>query len=85
LVWIRNEAISNKAHVILKPKLDDRHGPLHAMTQPASYLLADKATQRRHSANKRVPRRDPQAIAHQGDRNLEQLSSPGLILEEVLE
>jgi hypothetical protein len=44
--------------------------------------------------NKRVPRRvllgigiglDPQAVAHRGDRTLEQLSSPGLSLEEVLE
>jgi hypothetical protein len=64
------------------------------MMQPASYLLTDKATQRRHSVNKRVPRRvllgigiglDPQAITHRGDRTLEQLSPPGLGLEEVLE
>jgi hypothetical protein len=44
--------------------------------------------------NKRVPRcvllgisigLDPQAIAHRGDRTLEQLSPPGLGLKEVLE
>jgi hypothetical protein len=62
--------------------------------QPASYLLTDKATQRRHPANKRVPRcillgigigLDPQAVTHRGDSTLEQLSPPGLGLEEVLE
>jgi hypothetical protein len=77
---IHNEAISDEAHVILKPRPDDCHGPLHAMMQPALYLFADEATQRRHPANKRVPRRvllgigvrlDPQAIAHRGDRTLE--------------
>jgi hypothetical protein len=44
--------------------------------------------------NKRVPRRillsinvelDPQAVAHRGNRTLEQLSPPCLGLEEVLE
>jgi hypothetical protein len=64
------------------------------MVQPASYLLTDEATQRRHSTNKRVPWRillgigiglDPQAIAHRGDCTLEQLSPPSLSLEEVLE
>jgi hypothetical protein len=28
----------------LKPRPNDRHGPLHAMMQPASYLLTDEAT-----------------------------------------
>jgi hypothetical protein len=64
------------------------------MMQSTSYLLTDKVTQRCHLANKRVPRRvllsigfglDPQAITHRGDRTLEQLSPPGLGLEEVLE
>jgi hypothetical protein len=64
------------------------------MMQPASYLLADEATQRRHPANERVPWRillgigiglNPLAIAHRGDHTLEQLSPPGLGLEEVLE
>jgi hypothetical protein len=64
------------------------------MMQPASYLLADEATQRRHPANKRIPWRillgigiglDTQAVAHRGNRTLEQLSPPGLGLEEVLE
>jgi hypothetical protein len=64
------------------------------MMQPASYLLVDEATQHRHPTNKRVPWRillgisiglDPQAVAHRGDRTLEQLSPPGLGLEEVLE
>jgi hypothetical protein len=62
--------------------------------QPVSYLLADEATQRRYPANKRVPWRvlhsigiglDPQAVTHRGDSTLEQLSPPGLSLEEVLE
>jgi hypothetical protein len=53
--------------------MDDRHGPLHAMVQPTSDLLVDKATQRRHLAYERVPwlillsigiGLDPQAIAH---------------------
>jgi hypothetical protein len=30
-VWIRDEVIRNEAHAILKPRPDDRHGPLHAM------------------------------------------------------
>jgi hypothetical protein len=64
------------------------------VTQRASYLLTDEATQRRHPVNKRVPRRvllgigirlDPQAIAHRGDRTLEQSNPPGLGFEEVLE
>jgi hypothetical protein len=64
------------------------------MMQPASNLLADEATQRRHPANKRVPwrillcigiRLDPQTVAHRGNHTLEQLSPPGLSLEEVLE
>jgi hypothetical protein len=63
------------------------------MMQPASYLLMDEGAQRRHLANKRVPWRillgisiglDPQAIAHRGDRTLEQLSLPDLGLEEIL-
>jgi hypothetical protein len=64
--------------------------------QPASYPLADEATQRHHPTDKGVPqcillgisigiRLDPQAITHRGDSALEQLSSPGLGLEEVLE
>jgi hypothetical protein len=93
-VRICDEAISNEAHVILKPRPNNRHGPLYAMMQPASYLLADKTTQRRHPTNKRVPQRillgidvrlDPQAIAHRGDHTLEQLSPLGLGLEEVLQ
>jgi hypothetical protein len=72
-VWIRDETISDEAHVILKPRPNDRHGPLHAVMQPASYLLTDEVTQRRHLADKRVPQRvllgigiglDPQAITH---------------------
>jgi hypothetical protein len=64
------------------------------MMQSTSYLLTDKVTQRCHPANKRVPWRillgirvelNPQAIAHRGDRTLEQLSPPGLGLKEVLE
>jgi hypothetical protein len=64
------------------------------MMQPASNLLADEATQRHHLVNKHVPWRillgigiglDPQAIAHRGNCTLEQLSPPGLSLEEVLE
>jgi hypothetical protein len=62
--------------------------------QPASYLLTDKAAQRRHPTDKGVPQRillgigiglDPQAITHRGNSTLEQLSLPGLGLEEVLE
>jgi hypothetical protein len=63
------------------------------MMQPASNLLVDKATQRHHTVNKRVPwrillgisiRLDPQAVAHRGNRTLEQLIPPGLSLEGVL-
>jgi hypothetical protein len=59
----------------------------------ALYLLADEATQRHHPAYERVPWRillgigiglDPQAIAHRGDRTLEQLISSNLGLEEGL-
>jgi hypothetical protein len=56
-VRIRDKAISNEAHVILEPRPNDRQGPLHAMMQPTSYLLADEVTQRRHPSNKRGPRR----------------------------
>jgi hypothetical protein len=63
------------------------------MVQPASDLLVDKATQRRHSSYERVPWHillgigiglDPQDIAHRGDRALEQLIPPNLSLEEGL-
>jgi hypothetical protein len=63
------------------------------MVQPASDLLVDKATQRHHPAYERVPWRillgigiglNPQAIAHRGDRALEQLIPPDLGLEESL-
>jgi hypothetical protein len=61
--------------------------------QRASYLFMDKATQRYHPVYERVPWRillgigvglNPQAIAHQGDRALEQLISSDLSLEEGL-
>jgi hypothetical protein len=64
------------------------------MMQPASYLLMDEVAQRHHLTDKGVPWRvllgigiglDPQAVTHRGDGTLEQLSPPGLSLEEVLE
>jgi hypothetical protein len=60
----------------------------------ASYPLSDKATQRHHPADERVPRGillsvsvrlDPQAVTHGGDGAMEQLSPLGLGLEEALE
>jgi hypothetical protein len=93
-VWIRDEAISDEVHVVLEPRSNDYPGPLHAVMQPASYLLTDEAAQRRNPTDKGVPRRvllgisiglEPQAITHRGDSTLEQLSPPGLGLEEVLE
>jgi hypothetical protein len=63
------------------------------MMQPASNLLTNKATQRYHPVNKQVPWRillgigiglNPKAIAHRGDRTLEQLIPLGLSLEEAL-
>jgi hypothetical protein len=63
------------------------------MMQPASNLLADKATQRHHPVNKRVPwcillgigiGLDPQAIAQRGNHTLEQLIPLDLSLKEVL-
>jgi hypothetical protein len=64
------------------------------MMKPASYPLADEAAQRHHLTDEGVPRGiflgvgiglDPQAITYIGDGALEQLSPPGLGLEEVLE
>jgi hypothetical protein len=64
------------------------------MMQPASYPLTDEVAQRHHLTDKGVPQcvllgigigLDPQAITHQGNSALEQLSPPGLDLEEVLE
>jgi hypothetical protein len=63
------------------------------MMQCASNLFMDKATQRCHPAYERVPWHillgigiglDPQAIAHRGDRTLEQLILSDLGLEEGL-
>jgi hypothetical protein len=63
------------------------------MMKRAPYLLADEATQRRHLAHEQVPwcillgigvRLDPQAIAHYGDRALEQLIPSDLGLKEGL-
>jgi hypothetical protein len=93
-VRIRDEAISNDVHVVHEPRPNNRHSPLHAVMKPASYPFMDEATQRHHSTDKGVPRcvllgigiwLDPQAVTYQGDSTLEQLSSPGLGLEEVLE
>jgi hypothetical protein len=62
--------------------------------QPASYPLADKTAQRHHPTDEGVPRGvllsigielDPEAVTYRGDSTLEQLSPPGLGLEEVLE
>jgi hypothetical protein len=62
--------------------------------QPASYPLTDKAAQCHHPTDEGVPRGillgigvglDPEAITYRGNSALEQLSPPGLGLEELLE